>query len=214
VTALKLRRQQQDTAREQAGDLCADTGLVFSTRFGTPIEPRNFTRRFDRRITEARVRRITVHGTHKSCGSLLAALDVHPRVAMQILRHSKIAITMEIYTEVVSGDPRSAPQARRPARPLRRLLRFAAPPQPKRPHPDRIEPLIWSPVTESNRRPSPYHGDALPTELTGPVSTADGDELTVLLASRCLLHGSRLHQPTTAAPGAATTQGNRTPSAI
>src|ERR1700761_10203 len=25
----------------------------------------------------------------------------------------------------------------------------------------------WSPVTESNRRPSPYHGDALPTELTG-----------------------------------------------
>jgi hypothetical protein len=31
---------------------------------------------------------------------LLAALDVHPRVAMQILRHSKIAITMEIYTMV------------------------------------------------------------------------------------------------------------------
>src|SRR5215471_12024974 len=28
--------------------------------------------------------------------------------------------------------------------------------------------LTWSPVTESNRRPSPYHGDALPTELTGP----------------------------------------------
>jgi hypothetical protein len=29
--------------------------------------------------------------------------------------------------------------------------------------------LSWSPVTESNRRPSPYHGDALPTELTGPI---------------------------------------------
>jgi hypothetical protein len=33
----------------------------------------------------------------------------------------------------------------------------------------RIIFLSWSPVTESNRRPSPYHGDALPTELTGPV---------------------------------------------
>ena len=33
-------------------------------------------------------------------GSLLAALNVHPRVAMQILRHSKIPITMEIYTMV------------------------------------------------------------------------------------------------------------------
>jgi hypothetical protein len=33
----------------------------------------------------------------------------------------------------------------------------------------RIRPLTWSPLTESNRRPSPYHGDALPTELRGQV---------------------------------------------
>src|SRR5579871_1595810 len=33
----------------------------------------------------------------------------------------------------------------------------------------RINSVTWSPVTESNRRPSPYHGDALPTELTGRV---------------------------------------------
>src|SRR5215212_9310848 len=26
---------------------------------------------------------------------------------------------------------------------------------------------VQSPLTESNRRPSPYHGDALPTELRG-----------------------------------------------
>jgi integrase len=51
---------------------------------------------------------ITVHGTRKTCGSLLAALDVHPRVAMQILRHSKIAVTMEIYTEVPSAATREA----------------------------------------------------------------------------------------------------------
>ena len=35
--------------------------------------------------------------------SLRAALDVHPRVAMRILRHSKIAVTMEIYTEAPSA---------------------------------------------------------------------------------------------------------------
>ena len=108
VTALKLRAQQQDADRERARSAWTETGLVFTTRFGTPIEPRNFTRSFDRRIGKAKVRRITVHGTRKSCGSLLAALDVHPRVAMQILRHSKIAITMEIYTEVVSSATREA----------------------------------------------------------------------------------------------------------
>lgn len=52
--------------------------------------------------------KITRHSTRKTCGSLLAALDVHPRVAMQILRHSKIAITMEIYTEVPSAATREA----------------------------------------------------------------------------------------------------------
>ena len=40
-----------------------------------------------------------MHGTRKTCASLLAGLDVHPRVAMRILRRSKIAVTMEIYTE-------------------------------------------------------------------------------------------------------------------
>lgn len=108
VTALKLRKQQQDADREHTAKAWIDTGLVFTTRHGTPIEPRNFNRSFDRRIGKANVPKITVHGTRKTCGSLLATLEVHPRVAMQILRHSKIALTMEIYTEVPSADTRAA----------------------------------------------------------------------------------------------------------
>jgi integrase len=108
VAALKFRRQQQDADRDNAGDAWIDTGLVFTTRHGTPVEPRNFNRSFDRRIARAGVSKITVHGARKTCGSLLATLDVHPRVAMQILRHSKIALTMEIYTEVPSAATRAA----------------------------------------------------------------------------------------------------------
>ena len=87
---------------------------MFTTRHGTAVEPRNFSRSFDRCIAKAQVPRITVHGTRKTCGSLLAALDVHPRVAMQILRHSKIAVTMEIYTEVPSAATRDALEEARP----------------------------------------------------------------------------------------------------
>ena len=75
---------------------------------GPPIEPRNFNRSFDRRVRRAGVSKITVHGARKTCGSLLTALDLHPRVAMQILRHSKIAATMEIYTEIPSAATRDA----------------------------------------------------------------------------------------------------------
>jgi hypothetical protein len=124
VAALRFRGMQQDRERERYAERWTEIGLVFTTRYGTPIEPRNFNRSFDYRIAKAGVRRITVHGTRKTCVTLLAALDVHPRVAMQILRHSQIAVTMEIYTEVTSettrtalkrlGDELSPPVAREP----------------------------------------------------------------------------------------------------
>jgi hypothetical protein len=41
-------------------------------------------------------------------GTLLASLDVHPRVAMQILRHSRISVAMEIYTEATFEATRAA----------------------------------------------------------------------------------------------------------
>jgi integrase len=45
---------------------------------------------------------------HEQVDSLLVALDVHPRVAMQILRHSQIAVTMNVYSEVSSEETRKA----------------------------------------------------------------------------------------------------------
>jgi integrase len=108
LAALKLRAEQQARDQSAAGDVWQDSPLVFTTTLGTPYEPRNFARHFTLRCAKADVRYIKVHDTRRTCGSLLAALDVHPRVAMQILRHSKIAITMEIYTEVPDARTRDA----------------------------------------------------------------------------------------------------------
>lgn len=112
VVALRQRQKDQQAEREAAEEAWHDSPLVFTTRLGTPREPRNFNRFWDRRCDAAGVRRITVHDARRTCGSLLADLDVHPRVAMQILRHAQFSITMEIYTEV-------SPQATRDA--LKRL---------------------------------------------------------------------------------------------
>ena len=73
-----------------------------------PIEPRNLKRSFDARCAKAGVRQIKIHDTRRTCGSLVAALDVHPRVAMAILRHSRIALTMEVYTQVPDKTTRDA----------------------------------------------------------------------------------------------------------
>jgi len=54
------------------------------------------------------LRRITPHGARRTCASILADLDVHPRVAMEILRHADFKVTMEIYTKVSSKRTREA----------------------------------------------------------------------------------------------------------
>jgi integrase len=108
VSALQLRRDEQDATRKQAGTRWQRSDLVFTTRWGTPIEPRNFNRSFDARCTRAGVPRIRVHDTRHTCASLLAALDVHPRVAMHILRHAQISTTMEVYTEIPDEVTRTA----------------------------------------------------------------------------------------------------------
>ena len=106
--ALKLRHDEQEAARQRAGDRWQPSDLVFTTKWGTPIEPRNFNRSFDARCTKAGVPRIRVHDTRHTCASILAALDVHPRVAMRILRHAQISMTMEVYTEVPDKITRAA----------------------------------------------------------------------------------------------------------
>jgi integrase len=108
TTALQLRNAAQTAAATLAGPAWQDFKLIFTTRYGTPIEPRNFNRYFHARCEKSGVRRIRVHDARHTCATLLADLDVHPRVAMQILRHAQIAVTMEIYTEASSPATRAA----------------------------------------------------------------------------------------------------------
>lgn len=108
LTALKENRKMQRGWHLAAGPAWHDIGLVFTTRYGTPIEPRNFHRSFKARSASAKVPTVSVHTTRRICASMLVALDVHPRVAMQILRHSQIAVTMNVYSEVSSQETRDA----------------------------------------------------------------------------------------------------------
>lgn len=77
-------------------------GLVFTTRYGRPVEARNLHRSWDTRCRKAGIRKITVHDVRRSCTSLLVDLDVHPRLFMAILRHAQITVTMQIYAQVSS----------------------------------------------------------------------------------------------------------------
>src|SRR5215475_5145177 len=79
------------------GSAWPETGLVFTTRTGRPVEPRNLVRSF-RRICDAnKIRLIKVHHLRHTVGSLLKDLKVPVRDAQTILGHTRISTTLEIY---------------------------------------------------------------------------------------------------------------------
>ena len=89
--AMMIRRTQQDGERESAGEIWQQTkdmpSLIFTGRYGTPVDPRTLNRKFTARCEAAGVRAITVHDARHTCATLLVDMDVHPRVIMRILWH-------------------------------------------------------------------------------------------------------------------------------
>ena len=82
--------------------------LVFTTSSGHPIEPRNLGRTFERIIRTACLRPIRLHDLRHTAATLLKTLGVPPRDAMEILGHSRITVTLEVYTAGDSDSRRDA----------------------------------------------------------------------------------------------------------
>lgn len=81
--------------------------LVFTTLSGTPIEPRNFTRSFERFCRRQDLRAITVHDLRHTAATTLKTLKVTPVDAKRILGHSRITTTLGIYEHSNLDDSRS-----------------------------------------------------------------------------------------------------------
>lgn len=108
IDALRALEQSQADRRDAAGEAWQDSGLVFTTRTGGPIHPRNDYRTFQALLKKAGLRRVRLHDLRHTAASLLLEQGVHPRVVMEILGHSQISLTMNTYSHVVPDTLRSA----------------------------------------------------------------------------------------------------------
>jgi integrase len=106
--ALTARKEQQAADRLKLGSAWADTGLVFTTRTGRPIEPRNLVRSFVRIRDGNGIRKIRLHSIRHTTASLLKDLRVPARDAQIILGHAHISTTQQIYTHVDATARRKA----------------------------------------------------------------------------------------------------------
>jgi integrase len=79
-------------------------GHVFVTRTGRPLQAAHLYLVMQRIIRLEGLGHMNPKGLRKSCGTLLVHLRVHPRIIKTILRHSRIATTMDIYAESLDRD--------------------------------------------------------------------------------------------------------------
>jgi integrase len=110
-TALHKHRARQLEERLRAGsawqsDDFAD--LVFTDQVGKPLSGYHVTRRFRKLLKDSGLARMRYHDLRHAAASLMAAQGVPVRVAMEILGHSQISTTMNIYAHVAPDYQRDA----------------------------------------------------------------------------------------------------------
>lgn len=106
--ALRDHRRRQLAERLAAGSRWRDSGLVFTTSTGTPLDATNVVRGFRRVLERAALPRMRYHDLRHACASLLLAQGVELRTIMEILGHSQISTTANLYAHVLPVLQRQA----------------------------------------------------------------------------------------------------------
>jgi integrase len=108
VTMLKAHRKAQLEDRLRAGNQWVETGLVFTTELGTAVEPRNLLRAIEAAAKKAGVADIGVHTLRHSAAVGWLEAGVHIKAVADLLGHSSIAITGDVYGHTSDDTARAA----------------------------------------------------------------------------------------------------------
>jgi integrase len=108
VEALKAHWERQQAARTWAGSAWKETGHVFTSSIGTPIDDRRILREFTTLVEAAKLPRQRFHDLRHACISLLAAQGVPLKVIAEIVGHSDIRLTQNVYQHVFQPAKRAA----------------------------------------------------------------------------------------------------------
>ena len=99
LSVLRRHQLRQQEEREAAGERWQENGLLFTTKIGTPIEPRNLNRHFYALCERAGVRRIRIHDLRHSCATMLYDQGVTLDRIQDVLGHSSPNVNKTIYVE-------------------------------------------------------------------------------------------------------------------
>jgi integrase len=100
LRAYRLRRAQELL---RLGTRLSDDDLVIGHPDGSVVSPIYISQLWARKIGKTRLARLRFHDLRHAHATHLLANGVHPKVASERLGHSKVGITLDLYSHVIPG---------------------------------------------------------------------------------------------------------------
>jgi integrase len=109
-TLAKLRdhHRHQIEARWFVGDKWQEQGLVFCSRIGTPLERNLMIGEYKKLLAQAGLPDIRFHDLRHTAATLMLQQGVHPKVVQERLGHSKISVTLDVYSHILPSMQQDA----------------------------------------------------------------------------------------------------------
>jgi integrase len=111
ILALRDHRTRQKRARLALGPAWHESGFVFTSEIGTPVDPRNLYRDFASVCQKAKIGKWHPHELRHSAASLMLAQGVPLQVVSDVLGHSSIRLTADVYGHVLAPARQAAADA-------------------------------------------------------------------------------------------------------
>jgi integrase len=100
---LKAWRARQAQELLKLGSPPTDETLICTTALGSGIQPDSLSHEWQKAVRRLRLPLIRFHDLRHSHATHMLASGVHPKVASERLGHSKVGITLDLYSHVMPG---------------------------------------------------------------------------------------------------------------
>jgi integrase len=103
ITELRAHKVQQAEELLRLGVRQSENTFVYTREDGEPMQPRSLTRAWEQALSRTTLPRIRFHDLRHAHATHLLANGVHPKVASERLGHSRVGITLDLYSHVLPG---------------------------------------------------------------------------------------------------------------
>ncbi|MGH3663094.1 MAG: tyrosine-type recombinase/integrase [Micromonosporaceae bacterium] len=111
LAALGKYLSQLEEERRAWGSSYPTHGKLFCFEDGRRIHPDTITRRFNRLVDRAGLKRITLHGVRHSYATLSMDHGINPKIVSERIGHSNVGFTMQTYVQKSPGLDKDAAAA-------------------------------------------------------------------------------------------------------